>query len=542
LVVESQIVSVGTMYIDPLFNIDLLLISLLKLLTCALSVVLYLDPTSFLVPRFMTAWAVVQASSSSDELFKESIEFLSTILAYPTTILDLEKVSNILIRGLKSRQTISSSVLKNVALCVKLLAMKDVHIIRSSGLDLELFRCLEYSIRVTNQCKHQLWWGFEVKRGLDDLLGDAESLQNEIYLAIESIMSVQIQLQSDLYSVRWLMFFRALLLNLRRDDSMSTSAASSPTREDEADDGGDDEFHGASPPESPVTKMSTVVSAANGGVQPSAGTVLSPYHYANSCRDEASQRASTISSARSKLKSLILKFAKLAVSGISDHPSHTDLALARKDIQLLISKGEILSSNIDLHPLYASFYVQDIVNFACAAATYSVDDKQLTSIQLPAMHLLAYVCSKYLNFVDPDATNISEISAGKIEKYLGQYISQIVSAVRPCLSVKWLSQLQWQASNVIFHLFYGGFLSDKVLIKRLGKLFIGSYEIPDPDNLSVVRPLPAFEVADEVSTIEQIITCANLAKLFVLAGKSSYLGNLFSHKVLNQIFLCNFLF
>jgi len=497
LVIETQLVSIGTMYSDPTFNVDLLLISILKLLKCALSIVLYLDPSSFLVQKFIIAWNIVQASSRSEDLFKDNLEFVSTILAYPASILDLEQVSNILMRGLSSRESLSVNVLKNVAISVKLLAMKDAQIIRTKGLDLELFRCLEYSIRVSNQCRHPLWWGVEVKRGLDDVFGEVESLQSELCSAIESIVGVQIQLQPDVYAVRWLMFFRALSLNLHRSDS-ATSSVASPTRDDEpeADEVGDDEFSGASPPESPVSK--SAATSSMGAVQSAKTAVLSPYQFANICREEANFRASMISSARSKLKALILKFAKLAVAGISDYQSHTDLAQARRDIQHLISKGEITMENIESHPLYAAFYVQDIVNFACAAATYTIDDKPLTSIQLPAMHLLAYVCSKYLNFVDPDAA-VTEASNGKADKYLGQYISQIVSAVRPCLAVKWLSQLQWQASNVIFHLFKGGFLSDKVLVKRLGKLFIGAYEVPDPDSLSKVRPQPAFEVRIEIN-------------------------------------------
>jgi hypothetical protein len=88
--------------------------------------------------------------------------------------------------------------------------------------------------------------------------------------------------------------------------------------------------------------------------------------------------------------------------------------------------------------------------------------------------------------------------SGRQEMFLDQYISQIVAAVRPCLTTKWASHLVWHATNVIFQLFVGGYLKDKVLVKRLGKLIFAAYEVPDLHGPKPLRPLPSADVAEEV--------------------------------------------
>jgi hypothetical protein len=113
--------------------------------------------------------------------------------------------------------------------------------------------------------------------------------------------------------------------------------------------------------------------------------------YVTGCLDESIRRASQVTSLRSKFKCIILKYAKVVLSAMSATPAHSNLVLARSITQRALSVI-IDEATVDSLPLYASFYVQEIVNFACASITFTIDDKPLRSIQLPSANLLSSIC------------------------------------------------------------------------------------------------------------------------------------------------------
>ena len=128
---------------------------------------------------------------------------------------------------------------------------------------------------------------------------------------------------------------------------------------------------------------------------------------------------------------MVLKYTLLAFSLMSSsNTSSMSLEFARSSIQSVLNQSSDTDALIETAPLYSLFYLQDIVNFACACATFTIDDKPLTFIQLPSIHLLASICLLYLKYSDTDPSLALTDPLHHKEMFLDQFISQIVTPLQ----------------------------------------------------------------------------------------------------------------
>jgi hypothetical protein len=356
------------------------------------------------------------------------------------------------------------------------------------------------------------------------------------------------------------------------------------------DDAGDDDDAAGTPGGTTVSsirsaseKSSSLSATASMSVSAADLTVS---QFLAQCRERAFDRAEELpNETRSRVKRLLIRMCTIAVSAVYSSPAcattaHVDVLQGRDSTQRALEALSSVSASVSPAPLtpdslssppsicgsicgsvedrlskipvFLSLFINELITLSCACITLTVEDKPLRSVQSAAAALLCRTVKLFLSTADPDGAARAHSTAlsplmpfgGAAERILQQYLSQTLSAVRALLLVRYDAGLLAAAGEVIFDLMRLGFLRDKIAIRRLLKIALASYEaeplplpVPvqvDSAHTSLRLPLrlrrpagsPPDTVSDETAAVEQVVLCANAAKLFVLSLPAAHTAGL----------------
>jgi hypothetical protein len=171
---------------------------------------------------------------------------------------------------------------------------------------------------------------------------------------------------------------------------------------------------------------------------------------------------------------------------------HSDIIASRQRITNLLSqKHKFLKSEIVHLPIYSlSLFLNDLISTSCIMSTYSINDKNIISIQQEGIHFLFFLLSLFITTLDPDAfTAVGSAVTGKrgLEGEEGnvtenlivfQYLSQILGAIRHVFGSISLSyySIHYFSQEILLLLMKAHFITDKVMFKRLIKTLTSSFE------------------------------------------------------------------
>jgi hypothetical protein len=171
---------------------------------------------------------------------------------------------------------------------------------------------------------------------------------------------------------------------------------------------------------------------------------------------------------------------------------HSDIIASRQRITNLLSqKHKFLKSEIIHLPIYSlSLFLNDLISTSCIMSTYSINDKNIISIQQEGIHFLFFLLSLFITTRDPDAFTAvglavtgkrsSEGEEGNAAENLivFQYLSQILGAIRHVFGSISLSyySIHYFSQEILLLLMKAHFITDKVMFKRLIKTLTSSFE------------------------------------------------------------------
>ena len=316
-------------------------------------------------------------------------------------------------------------------------------------------------------------------------------------------------LDPDHRAMHWCLFCRAICISFQSEEVDKALVTASEVVEDETMGA----IASMNEPSSPLTVT---------------GLLLTHRQYASWCRNQALLKSKGLQFARSRLKCIALACATEAISELMNGnvSVHSDVAASRLAIEssltLLAGDDATHTDEVALHklPCYAGMFLEDMVTLCCTCASYTLDDVQLRSLQQGAIDCLASIVLFFKQSADPEAPG---------QLILSQFISQIISAVRPCLNISFTPLLLYSAGSLVCILIHHRFLEDKVLLKRLMKLMVAS--ITDKTLASSVDSTPAnqaledsainevsvqLQVADEYTVADRIVTLGLSGRLFLI--------------------------
>eukprot|EP01041_Mallomonas_annulata_P001008 gene1008-1979_t len=520
-VTETHLVCVGNSDTSTSYEYDLLLVCLQRLINNTVPVILDVDPTSSLMVRFVQLWDMIRSCSSNLILERETTEFVVAICLFPpgVTTIDRLTVARSLHHALERKGETSFVSLQVTVEAVRALMLQDAECAFEAGLDIELFKLLDWCIASSTVTCSSAYWGLELRPGVDNALGTARDLQYIIEAVLDSLISIDVKQNPDTRAAHWALLCRAVALGLRIGGEESSVI-------DTGNNGGEIENALEAFERDNKTTDVVVKNEVKG---------LSHQMFCTWARDKAVDKAQGIAAARVRLKCVAIRCATTALNGVLSQPLHADLILARKMTQDNLDKLGLTpdSSTLEKIPCYLPLFLHDFVNFACACATYSVEDHRLLSLLAASAEFLECLLVMFWDTIDPDAiiitTDVATSSSSYGNRILQQFISQIVSALRTCLSAEWHPSLLFTVGGLANDLMRGEFLSDKVMVRRVAKLLLPppstttttttESETPTTVNvnsLAILSPL----VADEVSTISHIVMFTNAARLYLLTSFS----------------------
>ena len=398
---------------------------------------------------------------------------------------------------------------------------------------MELFKLLDWCIASSTVVCATLYWGLELKSGVETVLGSTKSLQRGVETAIDSLISIEVKQNPDLRAAHWVLLCRAIALGLRVGGN--------------ADDGGQKDGGNAGEDGDGYGSFESATSPKDVSNGVSVAEHMSPAQYAAWARDYAIIRSGGVLAPRVRVKCVALRCATTALEGVMHTVSHTDLEKSRLLTQTALSRVSLSPTDLELEslPCYTALFLHDVVSFACACATYSIEDHRMVTLQASASEFLAVVVRMFWNSRDPDEVvlDANQVTSGR-GKILQQFISQIISAVRTCLTSPWHPVLLHTTGDLVFELIRGQLLSDKLVVKRVAKLLLptvadvalssvsggtgteGGAAVDDSRvHLVKVRAPLSSVVADEVVTTRHIVSMSNVAKLYLLTtGSGPYKG------------------
>ena len=151
----------------------------------------------------------------------------------------------------------------------------------------------------------------------------------------------------DVDAPRWLLLCRAVTLSLRPTSSeeggtgagggVGGDDSGGRDEDDDDDDGGGGAGGGGigagsgqsvgvvGGTSSPTGSFAGLLPGSSGHSE----TALRVSQYVNLCRDRATEKGAQMQSARSKIKTVVLRLATVALAGLAGNPAHSDLHLAR---------------------------------------------------------------------------------------------------------------------------------------------------------------------------------------------------------------------
>ena len=180
----------------------------------------------------------------------------------------------------------------------------------------------------------------------------------------------------------------------------------------------------------------------------------------------------------------------LRVGTVPISSCHIDLGQARISTQLALHSNACvgdLGSNLSEIPCYLSLFMSDLVNVACACATFTVEDCSVLGLQRVSLLLLKGILNLFKRTLDPDSDQTITFNNNQNHRHnngnshkmnkndtvkvklLSLFITQFISAIRPCLSVLGAPDLLGLSGELIVTLIREGLLLDKVVLKRLLK-------------------------------------------------------------------------
>jgi hypothetical protein len=294
----------------------------------------------------------------------------------------------------------------------------------------------------------------------------------------------------------WTVYSRGLALglnsNLNNSNANGTSEESgqngkqSGRDEDDFDEGGPGEVHGKSDGKSGGNNNGDEVSTMTYQVSNASQFVL---FY----RDFITRRTPYLSVTRVQIKQTALKLLVFAMNQLLQRSiasntsqiffSHFDLNLARSTFQHSLSQvvpnlnnGEkryTAESLVSIPTIPIILFLQDLINLSCACATFTMNDKAILGFQSESMKLVCILLEMFADAVDPDYVDATAGSSVEYDdsqnKLVVQYLSQLLGAIRVCLTMKHFPELLLPSQKALFVLVQKGYIRDKVAFKRLLK-------------------------------------------------------------------------
>ena len=506
-----------------IYEYDLLLVCLQRLANVATSLLLEVDPTSEHLHSLVKIWSIIHKASSNPSVQHECAEFIvvGSVVLLSCNALDIFETTQYVHKWLTNPWLCTTEHLQKLVQCVRVLAAKDSDILCESGLDITLFHLLDWCVACTTGRKSSHYWGVELRSGVQHVIHNYQSLQRDVESTLEFLVEVNVQISPKNRATHWVLLCRAIALGLKtssgggNNDNEEDEEKADPTGEEGEWDEGKDQVRNRS---------------------------IENVQFLNWCRDQAVEKAFSLTSNRSRLKYMALRCASTATvaAGEQNFAAQSDLMLARKITRRMLDELNTLTpDDAQLWGLdcYMPLFLHDFVSLACACAAFSIEDQRLLSLQSVSMQFLQAIVNIFWSSSDPDHshsdadTSTASLQSTYSSKLLMQFMAQIISAVRSCLSAKYSPQLQWTTGSLVFDFIRGGLAHDKVVVRRLAKALqssfeeFGSAQSNNEKKESIEIPLrtpKSEDVASKVACIQDVIHMSNFARLFLLTTPFGY--------------------
>lgn len=400
------------------------------------------------------------------------------------------------------RSDVNVETLQTGIAALRALIIRNSKVVCSVGLDVDLFRLLDWAVASAYPLCASPYWGVELRTGLSAVVDCSQALQHSIELALDAIVGIDVQQRPNEAASKWVLLCRAIALgsngSVQKHDG-NDSTQNVATRE--TDDGGDEKNEPGSLDDS---------------------CRMTVQQFAGWKREKGAAKAVTLTSPRCRLRCVALRCSTAAFLGAGRHPAHFDLQLCRAETQAALNAlpPNPNEESLESIPCFLSLFLQDLMNMACACAAYTIEDNRQSVLQSEAVDFLHVVVSMFQETVDPDVLTGSGPASDQppSSKLLELYIAQIVSSLRPCLSARWCPALLLTSGALICDLLRGDLLKDRTVLRRLLKALTGNCA-PEQDCVSI-RPPMSSEVAEEVAIISHVVNISNLAQVYLLGLES----------------------
>lgn len=143
-------------------------------------------------------------------------------------------------------------------------------------------------------------------------------------------------------------------------------------------------------------------------------------------------------------------------------------------------------------PVSLSCFLNDLISMACMISMYSINDKNIYTIQNIGMETLFYLIELFITTIDPDAVISNDIGGGMNEedhRILVQYLSQLLGSIRYTFNIPIQQHtiIHEYSQKILNQLILSGFIQDKVVMKRLFKTFTAYYD----EQVKLIKSLPS---------------------------------------------------
>ena len=498
-----------------IYEYELLLACLQRLVNVTTSLLLEIDPTSEHLHGVVKVWSVIRRATGNPIVQYECAEFLhiGSVVMLSCKALDPVETANFIQNSLSEPSNLKTEHLQALVQSTRILAAMNSDVVCEVSLDITLFQLLDWCVASNTGRLLSPYWGLELRAGVENVMQRHAVIQQDVESTLEFLVEVNAQISPEKRSTHWVLLCRAIALGLK---AVSGGFAD---HDDDEEKGG--EHHSEE-------KNGSDVSPAN---------AMELVHFTNWCRDRAVEKAMPLTSTRSRLKCVALRCATAAAIAGGQHgiSLQSDLLLGRKNTrEALAALGTQTPETEQLVEVecYMSLFLHDFISLGCACAAYSIEDHRLLSLQTVSLQFLQAVVTIFWNALDPDHVHTEMTGRSKAtdpsEKLLMQFMAQIISAVRSCLSARFAPQLLWTAGNLVFDFIRGGLVSDKVVVRRLGKILQtameeqGSLEKKSDEKKSKaqfslpLRTALSSQVSGKHATIQDVISMTNFARMHLL--------------------------
>lgn len=253
----------------------------------------------------------------------------------------------------------------------------------------------------------------------------------------------------------------------------------------------------------------------------STSATLTYQQYVAHCKDQATQAATGVEFVNIHVKYVAVRCMFISVQHLKQlrvTDAHRNIQLARTATQLKLEAFCITAANVtnslqsnDI-PCFASLFIHDLVNTACSVATYTFNEKPSIILQIASINLLDLILQLFASTQDPDA-QVASSNTDQTHFILHQFISQITSALRPCLSHRLVPELTLSCSSIINRLLRENYVVDKISIRRLLKLLLPTIE--ERAMKMKVDVTSESPTDDELVVINHFVSVCSTAELYL---------------------------